>query len=154
MPVDLSSVDFVSRRGLLVESDHLLILESRAVSSRLWRLPFDQVTRVVVTRKAPVVRILVVVILIMLPSLLLLLVRDPVATGIAVVVFAVGALMLSWYGYCGKTQFEIAYGPKQRSFTVMARPGRVRRFVDRLVQHIEAVQAQRRAALSSEADGG
>lgn len=148
MPVDLTSYNVIVNRGVLIQSDHLLILESQGVASRLWRVPFEQVTKVTATRGVPWLRAIFVPILPALLGLPFLIgaFTDPgngmvllLALGLFFMLLA--ACILGRYLVYGKTTLELHYGlGKHRKMNFVASPAKMRRFMSRLIDGIRTVQ--------------
>ncbi len=140
MPVDLTTAAMTVRQGLLLDDDALVILESRGTSSRLWRIPYEQTQRLVVARVWPVGRIALISVVLGLPGTLLMLVDETAVRVIAAALLIVLAAVLTWYAVCRRTNFEVHFGHRVRSFAVIARPARIDRFIARFVTHVRDAQ--------------
>ena len=149
MPLDLkTSNNFISSRGVLIERDHLLILESQGMSSRLWRVPFDQVTRVVATRRIPWLKLIFLPMLPALPGLIFILAAiydtprlNMWMLGLGAICMLIAAAVIFRYLFYRRTDLTIDYGRnKQRQMSFIARPRKIKDFLTRLTQNIRADQ--------------
>lgn len=140
MPVDLSTASLVSRRGLVLDDQSLVILESQFMTSRMWRVPYEQVRCLTLSRSTPYLRMTIISVLILLPGLLLLLVQESATNVIAAFLIVLALAMLTYYLVCGKTRIEIAYGQRLRTFDVITSQGRLDRFLLRFKSAVEAAQ--------------
>ena len=134
MPVDLYSASSFARRGLVIHEGDLVILQSRGISSRVWRVPLDRLESVVVTRRPPWAHLTIVTLLI-LPGVLLLAVEPWLA-----LIFVPFLFLLVWYAAVGQTELTFHYAQRQRGFWVITRRGKVERFLNRLNAAADAAQ--------------
>lgn len=149
MPVDLVSRHWFMLRGVMLEADHLAILESHGVRSRIWRVPFGRVTRVVIMRSIPWVRMILTSAIPLVAAVLCFIaaINNP-TDALIPALFGMGALLLATlfiagYLYYGQTRMDLFYTPqKHRRLTFIARPGKIRRFTTKLLASIHQQQAQ------------
>lgn len=153
MAVDINIIGVVGQEGLVLEDDHLIILQSRSNTSRIWRIPYEQVTQIIVTRRRPWVRMILMSMLPAMPGLLFLglgigALSDGNSTAIALLLLAgVFALLLliilAWYEWCRKTVVDIHYGSRHRKLEFIVRPKKRERFLDRMIHDVQALQARK-----------
>lgn len=152
MPVDLTYSNWFSRVGMLIEDDHLLLLEYRFSTDRLRRIPFEHVRSVAVWRSVPIWPILLIALILLLPASLILLTGEPGLDIVAGILAIVGFTFIGYLVYVGRTTVQITLDGRQRRFSLMVHPGKLDRFLDRLVQRIHAVQANKRLSAANRLD--
>ena len=131
----------VSQRGSISTTERcLLTLEYDSGSDRVRRVFYDRVSMVVVWKVTPWGRIILLSAIFVLPGLLLQLADAAEAhyIGAGLIVFGIAADLR--YAYCRKTWVAILRDGESRKFQVIARPGKVRAFVEELCRQIRAVQ--------------
>lgn len=140
MPTDLNTTSTVVRQGLVLDDQSLVILESQLSNSRIWRIPYDQVRSLTVSRRPPLGRMAAVSGLILLPGSLLFLISEEGFWILAGFIIAFALALLTFYLVCGKTTLEFAYGQRTRTMHVIARPKKIHKFLIRFTSSVEASQ--------------
>ncbi|MEM7624139.1 MAG: hypothetical protein AAF333_00775 [Planctomycetota bacterium] len=148
MSADLSTASLFTRHGLVLDENAMVVMETRSASSRLWRVPYDQVSSLAVSQQIPAARILVVTVLVLLPSLLLFLVQEVVTNYLGGVLAAVAIAVIIYYLIAKKTTLTFCYGHHVKTYPVIARPSRLNRFLQRFHTAVESAQDRRRAELT------
>lgn len=153
MPADINIVGLVGQEGLVIEDDHLVILQSRSNTCRIWRIPFEQVTRIVVTRKWPWTRLILVSLLPGLPGLFFLWIgisimgdgddSYPFLLGFAAFFLLLSALIIVRYVWFKLTLIDMHYNLRERNLAFVVRPKKRQAFMDKLTAGIERVQARK-----------
>ena len=141
MAVDLKSNASLHRYSLLIMGDALIKLEHERTQDRMRRYTFDTIQNVIIWQKTPWVRIAVCAVLLVLPGVGILFFNDTTATVIGCFLIAMGCLLLAYYSYCKVTTIRIVRAGKHYDCEGLFRPGKVRRFRDKLVQAITAAQS-------------
>jgi len=147
MGADLTIAAWTRRQSVLLMDDHLVVLEHEGYSDRVHRVFFDGVRSLVVWKRWPWGRMLLLGCLTALPGYLIYSLGGA-GEVIGGIFFAVGAILELRYLVYRLTTIRLQDGPRSRDFGVIVRPGRIRDVVDRLRARIEAAQEQeiRRAA--------
>lgn len=140
MSVDLRSNTLFSRASLLLMDDCLIKLEHGRTKDRVRRYSFDRIESVVIYRQIPWVRLIICAVVLLLPGFLLLLAGETSETVTGIVLMACAVFLIVWYLYCRKTTIRVVRAGQQYEVAGIFRPGRFRRFRDRLIGGINAVQ--------------
>lgn len=148
MPVDLQSRTLVQTTSLVLEDDSLAMLESDGNSDRVRRVLFEGVENVQVWRVAPLGRIIVSVLVFGLPAVGLLFVNEMPVYIFSAVLFLVGACVVAYFVFCGKTTIQIVNRGEVQKFVVVDRPKKIERFLTRLQDGINKTQARAHAAVA------
>ena len=146
MSVDLRTNSAFARVSLLVMPDCLVKLEHGRTEDRVRKFMFDAIGTVVIWRKVPWARVLVCALLLAAPGVALLFVRETAVVVIGGVLLVFGVALCLWYLYCGSTTVRVVRNGEPYDITGIFRPGRVRKFREKLVTGIRAVQADPAAA--------
>lgn len=143
----LTTASFIVRQSIVLDERSMVILESHAAGNRVWRVPYEQVRSLTVTQQFPIVRMLLVAMFIFLPGLLFLLIQEFEANVVAAFFLTLGFLVLAWYIVCRKTTLHLRYGTRERTLPIIARPGKVSRFVQNFTTAVQRAQAFHRQRL-------
>jgi hypothetical protein len=150
MSVDLKSNTMFARISLVLLDDGLIKLEHGRTEDRVRRYKYDRIERVLIWSNLPAIRVILCIALLMLPGFGVLLIGETFAYVTGALLIALGLGLVTWYLYCRKTTIQIVRSGKRFDVVGIFRPGKLRRFRDRLIRAIEAAQ-QRDAAASAAA---
>lgn len=159
MGADLTTSSWVRNESVVLTEDSLIILEQESRQDRMRKILFDQVASMVVWKRFPLGRSLGFVALLGAPAATITLTvassnpydRSAQTDWRIAAVCMLGLLLLILLRYiiCGKTFIRIGYSGNVRELAFVARPGRMGKFLDRLVANIR--KAQQEAILRAEA---
>jgi hypothetical protein len=141
MAVDLRSNTMFARISLVLMDDHLILLEHGRTADRVRKFRFDAIEAVVIWRKLPWLRITLCALLLAMPGAALQFVGDTFATVSGLLLLALGLGLITWYVVCRQTTIRLVRSGKIHDVGGVFRPGRVRRFRERLLAGIAAAQA-------------
>jgi hypothetical protein len=141
MSVDLKSITLFKRSSLLLMDDCLIMLDHEHTRDRVRRIMFDRVENVVIWRRIPWGRIIFLLIVLGLPAFGVVLMEKDTGRIIGECLLALVAAVIAWYLYCRHTTIYITRGGQTHMVGGIFRPGRVRRFRDRLIDGIRNTQA-------------
>lgn len=147
MGADLTASAWTRRESVVLTEDSLIILEQEYRQDRMRKVLFDQVSSLVVWRKFPLGRSLAFTAVMGVPAgILLAAARDSMDSTpeyvVAACLLGLLVLILVRYFICGKTFIRIGYSGNVREFAFIARPGRMRKFLDQLVANIRKTQEE------------
>jgi len=148
MGAELTSSTWFRRESIVLIDDSLVILEQESRQDRMRKVLFDQVSSLVVWRKFPFGRSFAFTAVLGVPATIVI-----VATlegsidrtdGYIPAGCMLGLLLLILLRYFvyGKTFVRIGYSGNVREFALIARPGRMRKFLDQLVVNIRKAQEE------------
>lgn len=141
MAVDLKTNSFFRRISLVLEPDALVKLEHDRTKDRVRKIMFDRVDQVIVWRRLPVLRIILVTAILCAPGALLLMTNEPVGIVIAFILLAIGLIVDAVYLYYRKTTIRIIRAGRAEDITGIFRPRKVRTLVANMQANIRATQA-------------
>ena len=143
MAADLTFAGQLSRHSLVIEPSYLVVLEHGTLRDRTRRILYDRVESVLVWRRPPWGRIIVISLLLGGPALLLLFlpVGQPVVTGLALFVLLLAVAIVARYVTWGCTYIQITRDGEARLFKGVVWPKRRERFLARLTESIRTAQA-------------
>ena len=142
MPADLTTASFFHRSSMVLQDDHLVILEHQSTQDRVRRFGFDRIESVTYWHRPPWVHIAVYLALFGLPGLAVLALENVVVYIAGGVLMAIGLSMALWYAYRGKTSIRIARVGDDYTVAGIASRRKVRRFLARLEAAIRHAQEQ------------
>jgi hypothetical protein len=148
MAVDLKTNGFFGGTSIIVAPDCMIKLEHGGTKDRIRKVLFDRVEQVIVWRRVPVVRVVIVSVLLGLPGLLLLLVQETALTVFALLLLVITGAALAYYLYCRKTTIRIVRAGRFEEVTGVFWPSRVSRLLEMMRVNIRATQAQGMAMLA------
>jgi len=140
MGIDYRDANWFNRQTGLLMDDCLVLLEQEYTKDRVRRVLFDRVESVVSWRRFPWGRGLVFGLFFGLPALFILS-EEPVVQVIGVVFLLLFLAAEARYLHCGLTRIRITRAGHDTTISVIMRPGKLRRFLDRLYSAVEAHQA-------------
>ena len=147
MGADLTASTWFRRESVVLMDDSLVILETEYRKDRMRKILFDQVSDVTVWREFPLGRTLLFIAVLGLPAAIIVgsywpPFHDTAAYVIVACILGPLLIILLRYFICGKTFIRIGYSGNVREFTFIARPGRMRKFLARLVANIQMAQQE------------
>lgn len=139
---DIRCYGWLMRQSLYVTDGHLMILEHEFSSDRVRRIRYEHLEHLLLWRRMPMDRIIIVGLLLGLPALLLILLGgDQALTIIGGVVLVVAAVMLWRYIAFKRTYIRLSRGGHQYTYATISSPDRVQRFRDRVLSRVELFSA-------------
>jgi hypothetical protein len=141
MAVDLRSVTTFQRFSLVLMDDCLIKLEHERMQDRVRRFSYDAIQNVVIWQKISWWRFIVCGVCLVLPGIGILFVGNTPSTIIGSILIIIGALLMAWYLYCKVTTIRIVRGGTNHDLKGLFRPGKLRRFRERLINSIQTAQS-------------
>jgi hypothetical protein len=141
MAVDLKSYTTFGRNSLVVMNDALIKLEHGYTQDRVRKFSYETVQDIIVWRKHTIGRIIIVLIAFVLSGIAVFFIGNTAATIIAIILLSIGSLLTCWYLYCKKTTIRIVRSGQHHDIVGIFRPGKLRRFLYRLVTAVRTAQA-------------
>ena len=138
MSVDLRSYKTFERYSILVLDDCVVKLEHTYGDDRIRRIKFATLERMVISRKPAWLR-LIIGGLILLVGLLIMLNNDLLYLGIGLAAFGIAILL--YYLYCGVTTIQMIRRGIPSDFDGIFRPGKVRKFRDKVLEGVRRTQS-------------
>jgi hypothetical protein len=126
--------------------DSLVILESDRTADRMRKILFDRVEGVLLWKRLPWGRMLLVTLLIAGPSIAVFWAPGDEALVIGGIGLSLAMLLLARYLWYGKSTLRLVRAGEVKDFTVIMRPGKLRKKVAAICQGVEETQARERAA--------
>ncbi len=108
---------------------------------RVRRFSYETIQNVVIWQKVPWLRIIICAVFLLLPGIGLMFMSNTASTVTGWFLIIVGGGLVGWFSYCRVTTIRIVRAGRNNDLTGMFRPGRVRRFRDRLIAGIRATQS-------------
>lgn len=142
MSVDLANNTTFQRLSLVVMDDSLIKLEHERTQDRVRKIMFDRVESLLIWTVPPWLNICICGIFFALPGFGILLVQEVWSSIVGDFLLALGLGLIGWYVYCGRTTIRAVRGGRLHEIKGIFRPGRVRRFRERLVAGIRRAQEQ------------
>jgi hypothetical protein len=140
MSVDLKNNSMFKRSSLVLNDDCLITLEHERTQDRVRKIMFNRVESVIIWRAIPWLPIVLLTVLLGLPSIGVFLINETASTIIASILLAFVLAVIIAYLYCGRTTIRIIRGSQPQDISGIFRPGRLRRFRDRLIANIHQTQ--------------
>lgn len=141
MPVDFATRSLFNKQSGIIDDECLIMLEREGARDRVWRIQFDRVQSLVVWRTIPWWWSIPIGI-ILVTSVLLLFVSEPVANGIGLGILVTVLLLGSWLVYCKNTHMAFHRDGTVVRITFMVRPSKQKRIVQRIRENIARTQAR------------
>lgn len=139
MAVDLKAGGVIRVQSLIVNDDHLVILERDGYKDRIRKTLFDRVDSIVTWKTLPWGRMLFFLFLLGGPAVPMA-IADADLLPFAVVLFVILAIIEARYLLYMKTWLCITRAGTSRIFSMVVRPGRFRTVLDRMRANIVATQ--------------
>ena len=140
MSVDLRSISMFGRSSVLLMDDSVVKLEHTYTDDRLRRFMFDRIETVLIWRRTPWGRLILVGLILGGPGIGLQFAGDPIARWIGISLIFIAVVLCGWFLYCGATTIRIVASGRQHQFKGLFRPGKLRRFREKLLAGIELRQ--------------
>ena len=141
MAADLKSITTLNRFSLVLMDDSLIKLEHEYTQDRVRRFSYDSIQNVIIWQKISWWRFVLCGIVLVLPGIGILFLDNVAATIIGVILMLIGLSLMGWYLYCKMTTIRIVRSGSNYDLTGLYRPGKLRKFRERLLTAIQTAQA-------------
>lgn len=140
MAADLTTTGFFQRRSVILQNDHVVVLEHQSTKDRVRRIAFDRIEHVVLWRSLPWVYMVVYGLLLGGPGLAFLAVRSTPIIFIGLTLVAITVIIEARYLYMGKTSIRITRAGSAYVISGVVSPRKVDRFISRMEEAIHRAQ--------------
>ncbi len=142
MPADLTTAQMFRRSSVVLQNNHLVLLEHHSMQDRMRRVNFDGVESILRWRTRPWVRIVLVLLTIGGGGLGLLMANEDVLASIGAILIGVAAFILTFYFYRGKTTIIISRRGKEYVIKGIVSPKKVDQLMAQMEASIRQVQGE------------
>jgi hypothetical protein len=141
MGADLRSNTTFQRVSVVLMDDALFKLEHERTRDRVRRFSYESISRVVIWQRIPWLRLLVCFLFIVGPGVAVFFIQNTAAYVCGSILIVIGGLVMLWYAYSKFTTIRIIRGTTHNDISGLFRPGKLRKFRERLFSSIRAKQA-------------
>jgi hypothetical protein len=139
MGVDLRNRSTFERSSIIVTDDAIVKLEHTYGDDRLKRAMFASLESLIIWRKLCWAQITVVALLVVMPGILILALNSELMI-LGAILLGIGLLLIVYYVYCGKYTIRLIRRGTTMEFSGVYRPGKVRKFRDKVIANAQRVQ--------------
>jgi hypothetical protein len=141
MAVDLKSNTTFQRVSILLTDNAIVKLEHERTQDRIRRFPYESIQAVLIWQRISWWRIVLCTIVLIFPGIGIAFNDSTTALISASILIGMGLALDLWYLYCKVTTVRIVRGHANYDLIGLFRPGKLRKFRQRLLAGIDATQA-------------